>query len=177
MVGNARPSLHTGGVPRPRLLLAAALSVALASGLTVAATPAAAVNDGWRAHMIRKVNEVRAAAGVAPVRWCRALETSAQQYAVTLGRAGVVEHIGPDGASLSQRVAAAGYRPRAAAENLAGGQRTVVQVMRAWRASPSHYASLVDPRLTDIGFGYAESPSTRYGTYWVQHLGTGGSCR
>jgi uncharacterized protein YkwD len=167
--------VHTS--PVTRILAAKVLAVVAALGLLVAvAAPAQAVGPKWRDRMLEKVNSVRAMAGVAPVSWCKALDTSAQRYAGVLARKGAVQHEGLDGTTLLTRITAAGYRVRVAGENLAGGQQTVVEVMRAWRASPGHLANLIDPRVTNVGFGYAESPSTLYRTYWVQHFGSGGSC-
>lgn len=157
---------------------ALALAVLLAAG--AASTPAAAaepaVTPDWRVRMLAYVNALRADEGAPPVRLCANLRTSAQRYARTMARTGTVDHVGPDGSTSGERMAAAGYRAAVAGETLAGGQDTVVQVMRAWRGSPSHYAAMTDPRLRHVGFGHAESDDTRYGEYWVQHFGAGGSC-
>jgi len=163
--------------PVTRTLAAKMLVIVATLGLLLgSAAPAQAVGPKWRERMLEKVNSVRTAAGVAPVSWCRALDTSAQRYAGVLARSGAVQHEGLDGTTLLTRITATGYRVRVAGENLAGGQGTVVQVMRAWRASPHHLANITDPRMTNVGFGYAEGPSTMYRTYWVQHFGSGGSC-
>lgn len=159
-------------------IAALALAALLASG--VAAPPVSAgepgVTSDWRVRMLSYVNALRADAGAPPVRLCENLRTSAQRYARTMARSGTVDHIGPDGSTSGERMAAAGYRADIAGETLAGGQDTVVQVMRAWRASPTHYAAMTDPRLRHVGFGHASSDSTRYDEYWVQHFGAGGSC-
>lgn len=159
-------------------LAAAALATLLTWGMAAPAADAAAPGIGpdWRARMLAYVNTLRADAGVPPVRMCAALRTSAQRYALTMARTGTVAHVGPDGSTSDERIAAAGYRADVSAETLAGGQDTVVQVMRAWRASPTHYAAMTDPRLRHVGFGHAESDSTRFDEYWVQHFGAGGSC-
>jgi uncharacterized protein YkwD len=127
--------------------------------------------------MLTYVNAVRADAGVPPVRICANLRTSAGRYALSMARTGSVDHVGPDGSSSGERMAAAGYRGRVLGETLAGGQDTVVQVMRAWRASPTHFAVMTDPRLRHVGFGHADSVGTRHDEYWVQHFGAGGDCR
>lgn len=131
----------------------------------------------WRRHMLQDVNRLRAAAGVAPVRMCYRLTRSAQGYAATMGNRDHYGHVGLDGSNVWQRVVASGYRAAIAAENIGAGQRSVADVMADWRASSSHYAALVDPTYTHIGFGYLAAFTARYPTYWVQHLGRGGECK
>lgn len=143
--------------------------VALVSGTAQAVTP------DWRQRMLDKVNSYRAAAGVAPVHLCGTLQRSAQSYARQMARTGTFDHRGPDGRMPADRMAAAGYRGTLTGENIGGGQDTVVQVMRQWRASPSHYAAMTDPRFHHVGFGYSAA-GTGYPTYWVQNYGAGGRC-
>ena len=159
-------------------LTATALTVLLTVGLAAPTASAAepAITPDWRARMLSYVNALRTDAGVPPVRMCSNLRTSAQRYARSMALTGAVAHQGPDGSTSSERIAAAGYRADVSGETLAGGQDTVVQVMRAWRGSPTHYAAITDPRLRHVGFGHATSDNTRYGEYWVQHFGAGGSC-
>lgn len=161
---------------RSRLGLVTVASLLAMLLAVLVAAPADAVGPQWRTRMLEKVNAVRASVGVAPVRECAALEESAERYAKVMAQSGVVGHIGPDGSTLLSRISAAGYHPKRAGENLAGGQQTVVQVMRAWRASPAHLAVMTDPQVTHVGFGYAAGPGTAYGSFWVQHYGTGGHC-
>ena len=165
---------ETGAMRIAAVALAAVLAVGVVAPGASAAEPA--VSPDWRARMLAYVNALRADAGVPPVRMCVNLRTSAERYARVMARAGTVAHEGLDGATSGERIAAAGYRGYVTAETLAGGQDTVVRVMRAWRASPTHYAAITDPRLRHVGFGHADSDDTRYDEYWVQHFGAGGSC-
>ena len=156
------------------MALTAVLAVGVVAPGATAAEPA--VSSDWRTRMLAYVNALRADAGVPPVRMCANLRTSAERYARSMASTGTVAHVGPDGSTSGERMAAAGYRADVSGETLAAGQDTVVQVMRAWRASPTHYAVLTDPRLRHVGFGHADSDGTRYDEYWVQHFGAGGSC-
>lgn len=131
----------------------------------------------WRSSMLARINEVRAEAGVPPVALCKRLQRAAGGYARQMAREDYFAHVGPDGVPLSQQIEATGYRARAWAENIAAGQRSVAEVMDAWQASPAHYASIVNPLYRHVGLGYATGESSRYGVYWVQEFGRGGSCR
>jgi uncharacterized protein YkwD len=167
--------------------LAACLALALACGLSLspawavaglssgtAATQTAA--PGWQVRMLEKVNTVRAAAGVAPVRLCPRLQRSATAYAQEMAATNHFGHTDVNGTGLMARVNAHGYRSRTLGENLGAGQLSVVQVMRAWRASAPHNATLTYPGFHHVGFGYAPGGSAKYGTYWVQQFGSGGRC-
>jgi uncharacterized protein YkwD len=126
--------------------------------------------------MLTKVNELRALAGVPPLRQCRPLNRSAQRYAREMARTDNFSHIAMDGRDAGDRVAAVGYRARLVGENIGAGQATVVPLMRQLRDSERHYATIVDPRFTHVGFGYAPGDGSPFGTYWVQQFAAGGSC-
>ncbi len=85
-------------------------------------------------------------------------------------------HVGPNGSEPWERMSAEGYRWRAAAENIAAGQRGVAAVMTSWRESSGHYANMVNPDYEHVGFGYYREDGSQYRTYWVQNFGRGGGC-
>ena len=161
--------------PHPRNVVTTAL-VAVVSVVALTGAPAQGVGSGWQARMLEKINAVRASAGVEPVRPCTALDASAVRYAGVMAAAGRVGHDVDSGRTLTERMTAAGYRAVVAGENVAGGQETVVRVMRAWRASPGHLATMTDPRFTHVGLAHAATPGVAYEDYWVQEYGTGGRC-
>ena len=145
-------------------------------------TPPASPRDShelpatWRTDMLASVNDQRAATGAPKLRSCSRLDEVAQAYAATMASRNHYGHTGPDGESPWDRMAAKGYVYRQAAENIAAGYGTVAEVQKGWIESPGHYSNMVNPGLEDVGFGYAYSPDSTYGTYWVQVFGTGGSC-
>jgi uncharacterized protein YkwD len=142
---------------------------------TVSATQRA-LGRGWRQVMLARVNAVRAAAGVAPVRGCGPLRRSAQGYAGVMASTNTYGHTGPDGSLPWDRIRAQGYAWRTAAEDIAAGQASIDEVMRGWISSPGHYVNLVNPDFRHIGFGYALNPKSTYTGYWVLDLGAGGGC-
>jgi uncharacterized protein YkwD len=110
------------------------------------------------------------------VRICAALTRSAESYASELSRDDRFSHVGADGSTPEQRIAASGYRPVLVGENLAAGQPTVAEAVGDWRRSSSHLATMTDPRFRHVGFGYQRARSPKYATFWVQHFGSGGPC-
>jgi uncharacterized protein YkwD len=81
-------------------------------------------------------------------------------------------HDAPSGASPFDRIAAAGYRYRIAAENIAAGQATAQAVVRDWMHSPDHRANILDCRLREVGIGLFLSATDGYTYLWTQDFGT-----
>jgi uncharacterized protein YkwD len=80
------------------------------------------------------------------------------------------DHATPEGKSPFDRMTAAGYVFRAAAENIAAGQRTPESVVQAWMNSAGHRANILNCSLREIGVGVANGGS--FGIYWTQDFGT-----
>jgi uncharacterized YkwD family protein/spore coat assembly protein SafA len=59
-----------------------------------------------------------------------------------------------------------GISYRSAAENIAAGQTTAQEVVKAWMNSPGHRANILNGGYTYIGVGYAKGGSHRH--YWTQ---------
>jgi uncharacterized protein YkwD len=129
-----------------------------------------------RAEVLELVNAERAKLGLAALVRNAALEGSAQAYADQMDHDGFFGHVDPNGKTLKDRIDAVGFYSRdfsadcqcikgyALAENLARGQRTAEEAVRAWMDSPSHRDAILGSDFTDIGVG------VRSGV-WVQHFG------
>lgn len=59
-----------------------------------------------------------------------------------------------------------GITYRSAGENIAAGQATPQEVVKAWMNSPGHRANILNSGYTQIGVGYAQGGSYHY--YWSQ---------
>jgi len=109
----------------------------------------------------RLVNAEREKAGVASLGEDPALEAAARAHAEDMAAREYFSHDDPEGKSFVDRFRLAGVRFRAGAENIAWGQRSSSEVLRAWMASDGHRANLLNARYRRLGLGYAEG-------YWVQ---------
>lgn len=76
------------------------------------------------------------------------------------------------GADPFKRMTEAGYTFRTAGENIAAGQSTPKQVVDGWLESDGHCANIMNPKYTDLGVGYAQSPGSGRGRmpYWTQNF-------
>jgi uncharacterized protein YkwD len=80
-------------------------------------------------------------------------------------------HTSADGRSMVDRVEATGYDWSTLGENIAGGQRSVDEVVAGWMNSEGHCANLMNPRFTEMGVACARNDASTYDLYWTQNLG------
>ena len=116
-------------------------------------------------------NVERSRAGLAPLRVEGRLMRAAQMQAEQMASLGRMDHVLSDGPypAPKDRLAAAGYKWRAFAENIAYGQRGPEAVTESWMGSAGHRANMLNGSYTEIGTGYAVDGRGR--TYFVQVFG------
>ena len=113
------------------------------------------------------INELRHGKGLAPLTVDPALTRAAQMQASHIARTGSLTHLGPDGSTPLDRARLAGYQPALAAENVAGGQESVIDAIRSWRESDSHLRNMMLPDATHMGIAQLTDPKSGMRTYWV----------
>ena len=92
------------------------------------------------------------------------LMRAAQKHADWMSARRRMSHRGDRASSPGQRIAAEGYRFSSCSENIAAGQTSAEQVMRAWMRSRGHRNNILG-RNREIGLG-------RAGNYWCVVFGT-----
>jgi len=100
-----------------------------------------------------------------PLTWHSKLEISATLHANQMMRYRFFEHYSRGGMDIGERAHAVGYPWQIIGENLARGQASIPDVIRAWIKSPEHCKVLMNPKFKEMG-------AARVGEYWVLHLGT-----
>jgi uncharacterized protein YkwD len=160
---------------RERVLLIIGLVVLLACPPTATALT-------WQEQMLDSINSIRLEKSLSPLKMCRPLVNAAQNYAKKMATQDFLDHTGKDGSTPGSRIQKAGYdwmnsrTGSMIAENIAGGQNSVLEVMSGWSKSKSHYKNMVTPEFTHVGFGMAINQRSKYKKYWVQNLGFGATC-
>ncbi|WP_164986243.1 CAP domain-containing protein, partial [Streptomyces roseicoloratus] len=119
------------------------------------------------AQVIELANAERAKAGCGPLTEHTLLTRAAQGHSDDMAARDFFDHTNPDGADPGDRVTAAGYRWSTYGENIAMGQRTPADVMKAWMNSPGHRANILNCSFKEIGIGI----HTAGGPYWTQVFG------
>ncbi|KAJ1833344.1 hypothetical protein IWW55_001585 [Coemansia sp. RSA 2706] len=127
---------------------------------TTSAAPAQQTSSSdWQNEMLGQLNAIRAAAGKPSVSLNQAVSSIAQEHSTYQSRARSMTHADGSG-SLGTRYSAAGLNWQGAAENIAWNQKTVSDVMTAWKNSAGHYANMIGD-YNYVGFGVAN-------LYWTQ---------
>lgn len=115
-------------------------------------------------QVVKLVNEERAKVGAG------ALTLDKEIEAVALVRAKEIEisfsHTRPDGRNFSTALTDAGITFRSSGENIAWGQRSPEEVVKAWMNSEGHRANILNTNFTKIGVGYYQNGAGR--NYWSQ---------
>lgn len=129
---------------------------------------------GWQEATLQAANDLRLQTGCEPLRLDQRLSDAAAAQADVMASTGTVEHDGPDGSSVSDRVSATGYDWSVVGEVLAAGAHDPGDAMAMWAQSPDHLEILTDCRFSEVGFGVryvADDSSTGgggpYFTYWA----------
>lgn len=128
--------------------------------------PAPPVDSGTQPDVVLKLlamhNAARSGVNLPALALDRVLTRLAEDQAGTMARRGALSH--EVGGSLGFRLDQEDYRCRTAGENIAAGYAYPSSVMQGWFNSPPHYANIVSPRFTAVGFAQERA---RNGTlYW-----------
>ena len=129
----------------------AALAVALV--LIVVAAPALAASGTTRSEtsLLREMNRVRVAHGLATLRFDGRLQRAARWHSREMIGSNVFQH-----GAFGTRMQHFKVTGRLAGENLAWGTGSGASargIVRAWLASPEHRANLLRPSFTRVGVG------------------------
>ena len=137
------------------------------------AAPARQTVDPVAARVIELINQERAAARLAPLSIHPVLMAEAQRFSGVQAELGMLSHRGIDNTTAGQRLTRAGYRWSFYGENLAAGQDTPEAAVAGWMASPSHRATMLNPKAREIGIGLTirEDDPSGYVNYWVMEVG------
>jgi hypothetical protein len=100
-------------------------------------------------------NEARAEVRAGNLIHDEILTRAAQKKAQDMAARGYFSHSDPDGSPPWIWLDREGYAYSYAGENLAINFGDSVDVMTAWKASPTHYANIIKPEFTHVGIGIA----------------------
>ncbi len=115
-------------------------------------------------QVVALVNVERAKEGLSALKIDTKVQAAAQVRAKECEQ--LFSHTRPNGSSFATALKEQKVSYRSAGENIAWGQRSPEEVMRAWMNSSGHRANIMNPNFTTIGVGYYENAK---GTdYWCQ---------
>jgi uncharacterized YkwD family protein/spore coat assembly protein SafA len=111
-------------------------------------------------------NEERAKNGLSPLTWNWQVARVARYKSSDMRNKNYFSHQSPTYGSPFSMLESFGVSYRSAGENIAAGQATPEEVVKAWMNSEGHRKNILNPGYTEIGVGYISGGS--YGHYWTQ---------
>lgn len=117
----------------------------------------------YESEVIRLVNEERAKYGLSPLKENWELSRVARYKSQDMKDNRYFSHTSPTYGSPFTMMKNFGISYRSAGENIAMGQRTPQEVVKAWMHSSGHRANILNASYTEIGVGYVAD-----GNYWTQ---------
>ena len=115
-------------------------------------------------QVVALVNAERKKAGLSEVTLDEKVEAAALVRAKETEQS--FSHTRPNGSNFSTALKEQGVSYRGSGENIAWGQKTPEDVMKAWMNSEGHRANILNARFTKIGVGYYQN--ARGTNYWTQ---------
>jgi len=103
-----------------------------------------------------------------PLSWNCKLEEAARAHSEDMAEQEYFSHTGPEGVQTGERVNDRGYSWSAVGENIAGGQKSVDDVVDGWLSSPGHCANIMKAEFTEMGGARVEAPDSKYSPFWTQ---------
>ncbi|EPD53990.1 CAP domain-containing protein [Paenisporosarcina sp. FSL H8-0542] len=116
-------------------------------------------------QVLTLTNQERAKEGLKPLATDAALMDSARAKSADMSKNNYFSHTSPTMGSPFDQMKAKGIQYKAAAENIAMGQKTAAEVVKGWMESPGHRANIMNGTYTHIGIGYDAN-----GNYWTQQF-------
>jgi uncharacterized protein YkwD len=150
------------GVNRARVIrLAVTASVVVATGLLAASALATSRSEkslpALNRQVLAAVNRFRVASGLLALRESAALDRSARQHSLEMGKLGYFGHASADGTAFWKRIrryyGAGNHAYWSVGENLVWAAPSVSagHAMKMWLASPEHLRNLTSSRWRQIG--------------------------
>ena len=149
------------------ILAVASVAVLVSSPVATSSAPTKVERRAaLEAGVVREVNRIRAARGLAPLRAAPSLRSAARSHSQAMLSHGFFSHESPDGTAFSERIRRyytnAGYVRWSVGEALmASPDRSVdaAAVVSAWLDSPPHRAIILSATWRDAGIGVLYAPS------------------
>jgi LysM repeat protein len=138
-----------------RIVLVICFTIVLLAG-SHSKSPTAVIAQAPTSEILNLVNSLRASYGLPGYTYNATLAAAAQNHANWMAQTAIYSHTGAGGSSPQTRANAVGY-PGFVTENIVGGTRlTPQQGIAWWRNSSLHFNTMISPRYTEAGVGFAQ---------------------
>ena len=125
-------------------------------------------SGSYPSEVVQLINQARTNAGLAALTVNPALMAAAQSHSEDMACYSLSGHVGSDGSSIAQRVAAAGYASSLSLEIIYSAYGAYPQTaFDWWMSDPPHSAVIFNTQVKEIGAGYAYVENSAYGNYYT----------
>ncbi|MFQ3545946.1 CAP domain-containing protein [Halobacillus rhizosphaerae] len=121
------------------------------------------VNGAFQEQVVQLTNKARKKQGLSALKIDPQVAKVAQTKANDMAKNNYFSHTSPTYGSPFQMMKQFGVSYHIAEENIAAGQQTPDEVVKAWLNSPGHRKNIMNKNVTHIGVGYAAD-----GSNWSQ---------
>lgn len=121
--------------------------------------------SAFEKQVVDLTNKERAKNGLSALTLDNELSKVAKAKSQDMSANNYFDHTSPTYGSPFDMMKQFGVAYKAAGENIAKGQRTPEEVVKAWMNSEGHRANILSNKFTHIGVGYVEN-----GNYWTQQF-------
>ncbi len=138
--------------------------------MAVSASYAQERDDAAARRIFADLNHERAVQHLPPLQWSNQLAASAAQHTEAMAKQDVLSHDLPGEPALGKRIADAGGRVSAFAENIALNSEGPDAIHEEWMHSPGHRTNMLNPAYDVVGIAAYRMGSRLYAT---EDFGTG----
>lgn len=131
----------------------------------VTTTQTTSVLSAYEQKVVDLTNQERAKNGLPALKVDLTLSKMAREKSRDMSANGYFSHTSPTYGSPFDMMKKYGISYRYAGENIAMGQRTPEEVVKAWMNSEGHRKNILSPNFNYIGVGYVSQ-----GNYWTQEF-------
>lgn len=128
-----------------------------------AATPVSSAVSAYEQKVVELTNQERTKNGLKPLELDTELSKVAREKSRDMQSKGYFSHTSPTYGSPFDMMKKFGISYQSAGENIAMGQPTPEEVVKAWMNSSGHRANILNSSYTHIGVGHVAN-----GNYWTQ---------
>ncbi len=132
---------------------------------TTSTTQATSSVSAFEKQVVELTNAERAKNGLPALTLDTNLSKVARAKSEDMSKNNYFDHTSPTYGSPFDMMKQFGISYKAAGENIAKGQTTPEQVVKAWMNSEGHRANILSDKFTHIGVGYVAN-----GNYWTQQF-------
>ncbi|MCY8053717.1 CAP domain-containing protein [Bacillus inaquosorum] len=143
----------------------AASKAPAAAEKTNTTTSAPSSVSAYEKKVVELTNAERQKQGLKPLQIDETLSKSARAKSQDMKDKNYFDHQSPTYGSPFDMMKSFGISYKTAGENIAKGQKTPEEVVKAWMNSEGHRKNILNPNFTHIGVGYVES-----GSIWTQQF-------